>query len=225
MNKSEAGKLGAKKAAETAAKAKEERIRKYDLNPKKCLYCGSPLPYKKRHNKFCNQSCSASYTNCFSKLKHGRYCYKDDVNDQVKKLREERKETVHCLNCGKDIGNKRHKTQKYCNSKCQHEWHYKKAVEEWKRGKKTGLKGEYLLANFLRKYMLEKAHYKCERCGWGEKNPYTGKYVLEIHHKDGDYTNNTEENLEVLCLNCHGMTENYKSRNKNGRKGRKKYSE
>ena len=224
MNKSEAGKLGAKKSAETAAKAKRERINKYNLNPNKCLYCGSSLPYEKRHNKFCNQSCSASYTNCFSKLKHGRYCYKKDVNEQVKKLREEKKEATKCLNCGKDISNKRHKKQKYCSSKCQHEWQHKKVIEEWKNGERNGLKGEYLLSNHVRNYMLEKARYKCERCGWGEKNPYTGKYVLEIHHKDGDYTNNKEENLEVLCLNCHGMTKNYKSRNKNGRKGRKKYS-
>ena len=71
--------------------------------------------------------------------------------------------------------------------------------------------------------MLEKNNYKCELCGWGEENTYTHTILLEIHHIDGDYTNNKEENLQVLCPNCHSLTETYKSHNKNGRKRRKKY--
>jgi len=43
--------------------------------------------------------------------------------------------------------------------------------------------------------MLKKADYKCEICGWGEINPFTGKVPLEIHHIDGNYKNNVEENL------------------------------
>lgn len=69
--------------------------------------------------------------------------------------------------------------------------------------------------------MLEKNNYKCELCGWGEENTYTHTIPLEIHHIDGDYTNNKEENLQVLCPNCHSLTETYKSHNKNGRKRRK----
>lgn len=70
---------------------------------------------------------------------------------------------------------------------------------------------------------MEKHNYKCEICGWGEENPHTHTIPLEIHHKDGDYTNNKEENLQVLCPNCHALTETYKSHNKKGRKGRAKY--
>ena len=33
--------------------------------------------------------------------------------------------------------------------------------------------------------------------------------------------NNKEENLQVLCPNCHSLTETYKSHNKEGRIGRK----
>ena len=29
---------------------------------------------------------------------------------------------------------------------------------------------------------------------------------LEIHHKDGDRTNNSLENLQLLCPNCHSYT-------------------
>ena len=66
--------------------------------------------------------------------------------------------------------------------------------------------------------------YKCEICGWGEKNIYTGNVPLEIHHKDGNYLNNIESNLQVLCPNCHSLTNSYKNHNDVGRKDRKVYS-
>ena len=62
---------------------------------------------------------------------------------------------------------------------------------------------------------------KCEKCGWGEMNKFTGTIPLEVHHIDGDSSNNKEENLKVLCPNCHAMTENFMALNK-GNSGRKK---
>ena len=44
----------------------------------------------------------------------------------------------------------------------------------------------------------------CEHCGitmWLEQ-----PINLEVHHKDGDRTNNSLENLELLCPNCHSYT-------------------
>lgn len=38
----------------------------------------------------------------------------------------------------------------------------------------------------------------CNRCGY---NKVTA--ILQVHHKDRDRDNNTKENLEVLCPNCH----------------------
>jgi len=35
----------------------------YYTLPNKCQSCGSIIPYNKRHNKFCNHSCSAAHTN------------------------------------------------------------------------------------------------------------------------------------------------------------------
>jgi hypothetical protein len=43
--------------------------------------------------------------------------------------------------------------------------------------------------------MLRKTNFACELCGWNKINPFTGTLPLEIHHKDGDYKNNQEENL------------------------------
>ena len=46
--------------------------------------------------------------------------------------------------------------------------------------------------------------------------------VLELEHIDGNSDNNTEENLTILCPNCHSQTLTYKNRNKgNGRHNRR----
>ncbi len=45
--------------------------------------------------------------------------------------------------------------------------------------------------------------HKCERCNY-DKHPE----ILEVHHKDRNRENNTVENLEVICPNCH-MTEHF----------------
>ena len=60
-------------------------------------------------------------------------------------------------------------------------------------------------------------HYKkatsihhCEKCGleiWqGQQIP------LEIHHINGNNTDNRLENLQLLCPNCHALTNNYRGR-------------
>jgi len=57
-------------------------------------------------------------------------------------------------------------------------------------------------------------HNKCEKCGWGEINPITNRIPLEVHHIDGDCTNNRIENLQLLCPNCHSLTSNFGSVNR-----------
>lgn len=119
-----------------------------------------------------------------------------------------------CLNCGKELVKNQ---TKYCCSKCQMEYQSQQKINAWKNGEFNGLKGKSQLSDTIRKYLLNKANYKCEICGWGEINPYTETLPLEIHHIDGNYENNAEENLQVLCPNCHSLTPNFKGANKTGR--------
>lgn len=127
-----------------------------------------------------------------------------------------------CLNCGKELTDKRNK---YCNNKCQAEYQYREWVTRWKEGKESGISGSYGISKYLKRYLLEKFHYKCAKCGWGETNPYTNTLPLEVEHIDGNYQNNSEDNLILLCPNCHSLTSTYKGANKgHGRKERKKYS-
>ncbi len=51
----------------------------------------------------------------------------------------------------------------------------------------------------------------CERCGLTEWN---GEPLsMQLHHKNGDGLDNRLENLELLCPNCHSLTDTYGGRN------------
>ena len=133
------------------------------------------------------------------------------------------KESV-CLNCGKVFDNKYHNEQKYCSNACQLEYQRKHLLENWKAGKLSGCRGKTLkISNWVRNYMLEKSGYKCELCGQNKINPVTGVSPLQIHHIDGNPANNAESNLQVLCPNCHSLTETYMALNKsNGKSPRER---
>lgn len=52
---------------------------------------------------------------------------------------------------------------------------------------------------------------KCELCG----NTHWYNYLipLELHHINGIKTDNRLENLQMLCPNCHALTDNYRGKN------------
>lgn len=128
---------------------------------------------------------------------------------------------MKCLNCSQETKRK----NKYCSILCQKEFEYKEYIKQWKKGEVSGLRGEYQISMYIKTYLFKKFDNKCAKCGWGETNQYTNKIPLEVEHIDGNYKNNNEENLILLCPNCHSLTSTYKGANlNNGRKSRKKYS-
>lgn len=118
-----------------------------------------------------------------------------------------------CLNCNKELTTQ----TKYCDNKCQQEYQSKAYIKNWQQGLEDGRVGQFGTSKHIRNYLLKKHNNKCEICGWGQVNLFTGTLPLEIHHKDGDYRNNNESNLQVLCPNCHSLTENIKGANRSER--------
>ena len=109
-------------------------------------------------------------------------------------------------------------------NKCKTEYEHSEYIKKWKNGEVDGGKGKADVSNHVRKYMFEKHDCKCEKCGWGEKNLMTNKVPLEIHHINGDCKDNREENLQLLCPNCHSLTENYGNLNKKTSKRRYRWN-
>jgi len=129
---------------------------------------------------------------------------------------------MHCINCNKEIKNR----NKYCSIKCQKEHEYNEYILKWKNGEIDGMRGDYQISMHLKTYLFKKYNNKCAKCGWDKINKFTNNIPLEIDHIDGNYKNNNENNLILLCPNCHSLTSTYKGANLNqGRKARKKYNE
>lgn len=64
----------------------------------------------------------------------------------------------------------------------------------------------------IRKRILLEQDNKCNRCQnshWFEQ-----RLSLELEHKDGNNKNNSRENLEALCPNCHSLTKTWRGRNR-----------
>lgn len=75
------------------------------------------------------------------------------------------------------------------------------------------VKSDNVQTNKIRKKLLREGlkEHICECC---KNTLWKGVPIpLEVHHKDGDKENNDIENLQLLCPNCHALTDNYRGKN------------
>lgn len=202
----------------------------YEANPNTCMLCGSPLPWDKRNNKFCNGTCFARYNNrnrvpcvgtcskCGNEFEstsgNRRLC--DRCSNKVQ-------HNVVCTYCGK-VEVKSY-SSKFCSIKCQQDFAWqqrKKEIEKsgsFSERRCASANGETNLRE-ARRYLIEKFGHKCSICGLSE---WMGQPIpLVVDHIDGNPTNHKVCNFRLVCGNCDMQLPTYKAKNKgNGRKYRR----
>lgn len=97
-------------------------------------------------------------------------------------------------------------------------WNKGKKIEKPKKQdiKKILVKNSCYQSYKLKNRLISEGikEHKCENpdCGLTEWN---GKPIpLELHHINGNNTDNRLENLMLLCPNCHAQTDNYRGKNR-----------
>ena len=114
-------------------------------------------------------------------------------------------ENYLCLYCGTENEWKGYSYRNlYCNLDCHNANKTQKKITEWKE---TGKFSKRPVKQYLA--TLREGCWECGISSWNDK-----ELVLELDHINGVNTNHREENLRLLCPNCHSQTPTFKGRNK-----------
>lgn len=143
-------------------------------------------------------------------------------------------EKLFCQCCGCEIdgsfGSGRFCSRKCCSRWCRLQGSRKGGLSTKIKREKTQLdKLNKILSNqisssslhgnlkdYLFKFQLKEK--RCECCGL---STWVGRDIpTQLHHIDGNHENNSLENLQILCPNCHAQTDTYGYRNMNRKLGR-----
>ncbi len=178
-----------------------------------CQKCGKEHDGSFGSGKFCSRACANSRIRT------------DELKERVsKKLRKREKVVIKfCANCKKDLNGK----TRYCSDECRNEWRSKLALTKRYRFKEPEFLAKLLAIrnsqneqkafdnleafgsrSSIRKYLIRFRGNKCQECGissWNSK-----ELSLEVHHIDGNCKNNKDDNLLLLCPNCHSQTKNWR---------------
>lgn len=159
MTFSEAGKLGAEASVITNGLKRQNRIDVYNQTPKLCKFCSSPIPYDKRRNDFCSQSCGAAFNN--------------------RGVRRHGEASNHCLNCGNDTYN-----EKFCSQDCMSDFGWQEVKAELLA---TGIDKSDANRQ-AKRYLIELHEGRCQICGLSEWKGCPMPLVLD-HISGNPYDN------------------------------------
>ena len=157
------------------------------LQKKRCAVCDSSfwVPRHRQEQRTCSRQCNGI-------------------------LRRDRT-TFKCATCGKTFELSRHKASvaksgvHFCSRPC-------KDVGQRLEGVKAVHPAHYGSGRARREIYVRRRGRKCENCQGTE---WLGHPMpLELHHVDGDTKNDSDNNLKLLCPNCHALTPNFRGRRK-----------
>lgn len=127
--------------------------------------------------------CQTEFTHIASRANKAKYCSQKCYNKAQNEKGTVQYECAHCHTVFLDSPS--HK-RKYCSRACIN----KASKERWNPAFST-----------VRNIMLKRNMLShCNRCGYKEH-----PNILGVHHRDRNRRNNSLENLEVLCPNCHSL--------------------
>ena len=151
---------------------------------KKCLKCGKEFEPSKGLVNYCSLQCRNSKI----------------FTEEAKE--KKRNKTKEAWNNGVYIESRALMNYKESGKKSTKTWNDKLLKEDFNS----------LKFGRLKKRVVLEQNGKCNKCGLNE---WLGeKLVLELEHKDGNHNNDSRENLECLCPNCHSLTTTWRGRNK-----------
>ena len=82
-----------------------------------------------------------------------------------------------------------------------HAWNKNQQLKDWSQYAKVGN---------CKKHLIKLKGNQCENCKLFTWQGFD--ITLEVHHIDGNRTNNQLENLQLLCCNCHSITDNWRNK-------------
>lgn len=143
-------------------------------------YCSKKCNPKKIFKTVC-QNCKKTFDRDQSAVTRGQKCCSFKCSGEIKRARVE----LNCLHCKQpfEVTKSLSTRTKYCSKDC----------------KDKGAVNKMPSFPYVRKKMKREGKVeKCNRCGYKRS-----LFILGLHHIDHDPKNNLEENMEVLCPNCH----------------------
>lgn len=193
----------------------EKRRNAYEVEPKLCESCDHPLTYEQAiadgGRKYCSRSCAATV--------NGRLYPKR--GDGTKTRPRTPRVRTFCEICSEPTSSRW--GNRFCSTACHRVSKYDHYIAEWKAGERSGGTDTSGISPTIRRYIFEKYDNKCSCCGWNEVNPHTGKIPLQVDHINGNPNDHREENLRLICPNCHSLTSTFGALNKgSGRAYRRK---
>ena len=87
----------------------------------------------------------------------------------------------------------------------------------WNKGQQLKDWSKYANHQYCKKHLITERSHRCELCGLAEWRE--SPIPLEVHHKDGNRTNNEYDNLQLLCPNCHALTDTWRGKGKKHQSG------
>lgn len=202
--KSDAWQDAHNRAKATIQVKKQNTIKAYEINPKRCITCREALPYIKRFNKFCGSSCAAQTNNV-------KYPKRVRKNKKVQLIKSKARAVkaiykFNCQTCLTPVETQNY-NRKYCSAACASRFRFNENKEKFVNGTIVGHR-------IARTVLMEMHGAKCFLCGWNEHNVVTKKCPIELDHIDGDAQNTVISNTRLLCPNCHSIQPTYKALNK-----------